>query len=131
MKDLSAVSRDELEAAGLSVKEASDMMISLLRSHKATVILDRADPIAALVFRPISGSEVETSFMATEGFFGGRTSPTRFLRRYLDRWLATRPGISIVSTTYSRHKEVARWYRLMGYRHDTAGADANTFRRIG
>ena len=130
MKSLSEISVSELHAAGYSVEQLTYYMHQWAREGDPVVVLDRATPIAILIFQPTESPDTRgTAFMATEGFFGGQTQPTRFLRKYLDRKMEKQPGVSLVSITYSQHLTVDRWYRLMGYGEPEVQGTSKIFTR--
>ena len=131
MKNLSAVSAGELEAARASAENTARSLAALLKVHGGVTILDRAEPIAVLLMMPTRDPRLmSTAFMATEKFFGAAWKPTRFLRRHLDARMASLPGVSLRSTTFSTHPQLARWFRLMGYGEpQTEGASHTFFRR--
>jgi hypothetical protein len=130
MNSLSEVSASELQAAGYSVDQLADLMQQWARGGEPVVVLDRATPIAILIFqRTATANVLGTAFMATEGFFGGRSQPTRFLRKYLDQKMRKMPGVALVSLTYSQHPTVERWYRLMGYGDAKVEGAGRTFTR--
>jgi hypothetical protein len=130
MKRLSKVSLDEIRAGNYTIEEVTDAMLQLWRASGGVTILSWAKPLAVLIFTPIPGQKsLGTAFMATDAFFGDAWKPSRLLRRYLDRKMATLPGISLVSYTYSTHPELARWYRLMGYGAPTVEGAKHTFVR--
>ncbi|WP_156938541.1 hypothetical protein [Mesorhizobium sp. LNHC252B00] len=129
MKGLSKVSLDEVAAGGYALDDVTDAMITLWHRSGGTAILDRAEPIAVLIFTPVPDKILSTSFMATEAFFGSNWKPTLYLRRYLDRKMDKLPGVSLMSFTYSTHPEVARWYRFMGYGAPLTEDKRNTFTR--
>jgi hypothetical protein len=130
MKNLSAVSASELRTARASVENTSRSMATLLKTHGGVAILDRAEPIAILIFQPTRDPKLmSTAFMATEKFFGAAWKPTRFLRRFLDQKMEAMPGVSLRSTTFSTHPELARWFRLMGYGEPQVEGSSYTFFR--
>lgn len=130
MKRLSAVSEGELKAANASAETTAKSLAGLLKLHGGTTILDRAEPIAVLILRPSKDPELMiTAFMATEKFFGGAWKPTRFLRRHIDQKMSALPGTSLRSTTFSRHPQLARWFRLMGYGEPQVEGASQTFFR--
>lgn len=139
MKSLSDISSEELRHAGyldetghIDLNQPTTMMINAARTDDAVTILNRAEPIAILILQPESSTVHTTMFMATEGFFGeGNWAPTRFLRRYLDVKMKRKPGVTLRSMTFSRHPQLLKWYRLMGYGAPEPRPDGNgnTFTR--
>lgn len=130
MKSLSDISASEIQAAGYSIEQSTDYMHQWAAGGDPIVVLDRATPIAILIFQQSGTPDMRgTAFMATEGFFGGRTQPTRFLRKYLDRKMEKLPGVSLLSITYSPHPTVDRWYRLMGYGEPKVQGASKVFTR--
>lgn len=115
MRKLSLVSAGELENGNLDINLITTMMISLCDQIPGHVLMDRNVPIAVLFVTPLGDGTLSTAFMATEGFFGGRSRPTIFLRRLLEKRLAELPPMPVKSRTFSSHPEVDRWYRAMGY----------------
>lgn len=131
MGSLSEISASEIEAAGFSLELATQYMQQWAIQGDAVAILDRATPIAVLIFQTAQSPDKRgTAFMATEGFFGGRSQPTLFLRKYLDRKMRTLPDVSLVSRTYSLHGTVDRWYRLMGYGDAVKDGTSKVFTRV-
>ncbi|MGX5843601.1 hypothetical protein ACWGTI_23045 [Mesorhizobium sp. ArgA1] len=128
MTSLSATSAGELITAGRTIEEATEQMVEWSGEGEAIAIDSDNSPIAILIFRDEDANVLGTSFMATEQFFTGWL-PTRFLKRYVDAKMKKLPGVAVVSTTYSQHPSLHRWYRLMGYRDPATDGVSFTFVR--
>lgn len=131
MKNLSEVSADELEAAGYTLSEATDLMLGAMRSGEAITFLDRATPIAIMVFEPAIDGVTTTMFLATQGFFGGRSRPTLFLKRFIDRRFENYPELVLRSTTFSNHPMLIRWYEIIGGKLVRQDGNMSIFERKG
>lgn len=115
MKNLSNVSAKELQFAGYSVAQAKETMIGEMKNSESIAFLDRAEPMAVLIFMEEALHEYTTMFMATEKFFGGSWRASLYLRRFLDGRFASNPRLVVRSQTFSDHEQLHRWYQIMGY----------------
>lgn len=139
MKSLSDISSEELRHAGfvddggeIDLDQPTKMMIDAARTEDAVTILNKAEPIAILILITETKTLLTSMFMATGGFFGeGNSAPSKFLRRYLDAKMKKLPGVVVKSMTFSRHPQLEKWYRFMGYGAPEPAPDGNgnTFTR--
>ena len=128
MRHLSDISAGEVAITGYTIDEATAQMLKWAEEGEAVAITIDDFPIAILVFKSEDLNVLETSFMATQPFFNG-SLPTRYLKRFLDDKMKKRPSVAVVSTTYSRHPSLHRWYRRMGYRDPATDGASFTFVR--
>lgn len=131
MKNLSDVSAGEVETAGYTLSDATALMLNAMRSGEAIAFLDRATPIAIMVFEPAVDGVTTTMFLATEDFFGGRPRPTLFLKRFVDRRFEKNPGLVLRSTTFSNHPKLIRWYDIIGGKLVGQDGTMSIFERTG
>lgn len=112
----SAVTREEMATCGLGKSE----VLWLARSHwlnygRAYAFLDNATVVAVFGFRPeLQDLEVLTTWLiSTPGFH--KPKWTLFSRRFLKQIHAEFPQHRLLTTTYSRHPKVNRWFQLLGF----------------
>jgi hypothetical protein len=115
MSNLSDISKSELDNAKYTIKAAQRLFVTTADAHSSTAILQDGELIAVVLASQPEAGVSNTMFMAKQRFFEG-VAPTRFLRRWVAETLSKFPiGTVIRSETWSAHKDVSRWYELLGY----------------
>lgn len=112
-RDLSLRIADQYSAAGLNIEDAKDEFMMSLKEGRAHTLLRDGKPVAIIAWRE-TGEAAQTAFAAHETFFSGST--VRFCKQHIRRIQALCGNLPIDSFSWSDRPEVAKWFRILGFR---------------
>lgn len=129
---LSPITRSEMRTCGLT----SPDVMWMARSHwlhvgRAYVFMENATPVAVFgITRDKSDPECLTTWLiSTKGFH--RPKWTLFARKFLLKVRADNPESRLLTTTYSAHPTVNRWFQLLGFEMLSKTEKSRTFEHLG
>jgi len=117
-RNLSLRIADQYSAAGLNIEEAKDEFLMSLKEGRAHTLLDDGKPVAIIAWREV-GHAAQTAFAAHDNFFTHQT--VRFCKRHIRRIQALCGNLPIDSYSWSNRPEVAKWFRVLGFRERKRG----------
>lgn len=117
-RDLSVRIADQYSAAGLNIEEAKDEFLMSLKEGRAHTLLEGERPSAIIAWREV-GDVAQTAFAAHESFFS--RSSVRFCKQHIRRVQALCGNLPVDSYSWSSRPEVARWFRILGFREKEKG----------
>ncbi len=122
--NLSEQNMDEIEAAGLNPWTGLKMFRQFNLDNPGQVALLYGKP--ACVFGIIKSDKVTTTwFIATQDYFDHGMPAVLHARRYLrDR---TKEHGTLTTVTLSKHPDVDRWFKLLGFKKVGGDGDAKVF----
>ena len=129
---LSNVTQGEMRTCGLTSSEVLwKARTHWLHTGRAYVFLDNATPVAVFGFNPDRADhEVLTTWLiSTQGFH--RPKWTLFSRKFLVKVQKDHPGYRILTTTYSSHPSVPRWFQILGFEMIGKGDDFRILEYVG
>lgn len=112
-RDLSLRIADQYSAAGLNIEDAKDEFLMSLKEGRAHTLLEDGKPVAIIAWREV-GHAAQTAFAAHDDFFTRTT--VRFCKRHIRRIQALCGNLPIDSYSWSNRPEVAKWFRVLGFR---------------
>ena len=119
-RDLSVRIADQYSAAGLNIEEAKDEFLMSLKEGRAHTLLEDGKPSAIIAWREV-GDVAQTAFAAHESFFS--RSSVRFCKRHIRHVQALCGNLPVDSYSWSSRPEVAKWFRILGFREKEKGRD--------
>lgn len=122
--DLSLRIADQYSTAGLNIEEAKDEFLMSLKEGRAHTLLDDGRPVAIIAWREV-GHAAQTAFAAHDNFF--TRSTVRFCKRHIRRIQALCGNLPIDSYSWSNQPEVAKWFRVLGFRERERGNGFTVF----
>jgi hypothetical protein len=117
-RDLSLRIADQYSAAGLNIEDAKDEFLMSLKEGRAHTLLQDGKPLAIVAWREI-GDTAQTAFAAHESFFSRST--VRFCKQHIRRIQALCGNLPVDSYSWSSRPEVAKWFRVLGFRERERG----------
>lgn len=128
LDQISSVTKAEMQTCGMTKPE----ILWLARSHwmhygEAYAFLENASVVAIFGFHPnLSDPEVVVTWLISTPRFH-TPKWTLFSRKFLRNLQADRPTQRMLTTTWSRHPKVNRWFQLLGFRMLAKTEDARVF----
>lgn len=122
--DLSLRIADQYSTSGLNIEEAKDVFLMSLKEGRAHTLLDDGRPVAIIAWREV-GHAAQTAFAAHDNFF--TRSTVRFCKRHIRRIQALCGNLPIDSYSWSNQPEVAKWFRVLGFRERERGNGFTVF----
>ncbi|MBN9256366.1 MULTISPECIES: hypothetical protein [unclassified Mesorhizobium] len=123
-RSLSLRLADQYSVAGLNIEDAKDEFLMSLREQRAHTLLMEGEPVAIIAWREI-GHAAQTAFAAHESFFSRST--VRFCKKHIRRIQALCGNLPIDSYSWSDRAEVAKWFRVLGFRERERGNGVTIF----
>lgn len=117
-RGLAGRSRQEYEAAGFNIRKAKDAFLMNLKEGRGHTLLEDGKPVAIIAWEE-DGGAVSTSFAAHESFF--KASTVRFCKRHVRRIQELCGNLPVHSYSWSDRKDVAKWFRTLGFRQVDSG----------
>jgi hypothetical protein len=117
-RDLSLRMADQYSAAGLNIEEAKDEFLMSLKEGRAHTLVQDGKPVAIIAWREI-GHAAQTAFAAHDSFFSRMS--VRFCKQHIRRIQALCGNLPIDSYSWSDRPEVAKWFRILGFRERERG----------
>jgi hypothetical protein len=123
-RDLSLRIADQYSAAGLNIEDAKDEFLMSLKEGRAHTLLQDGKPLAIVAWREV-GDTAQTAFAAHESFFSRST--VRFCKQHIRRIQALCGNLPVDSYSWSSRPEVAKWFRVLGFRERERGNGFTVF----
>lgn len=117
-RELSVRIADQYTVAGLNIEDAKDEFLMSLKEGRAHTLLSDGAPIAIIAWREV-GHAAQTAFAAHESFFSRGT--VRFCRKHIRHIQSLCGNLPIDSYSWSERPEVAKWFRVLGFREKEKG----------
>ena len=117
-KELSLRIADQYSAAGLNIEDAKDEFLMSLKEGRAHSLLQDGKPVAIIAWREV-GHAAQTAFAAHDDFFSRST--VRFCKQHIRRIQALCGNLPVDSYSWSSRPEVAKWFRILGFRERERG----------
>lgn len=112
-QELSKRMSDEYVAAGKDSKAAYDNLMMNLKEGRAHALVEDEEPLAIIAWHE-QQDVAKTLFAAREDFFNA--SSVRFCKRHIRRIQALTGNLPVRSRSWVDRDEIARWFRLLGYK---------------
>ncbi|MDX0499083.1 hypothetical protein GOC68_22860 [Sinorhizobium medicae] len=106
---------EEYATAGVSTRAAKDIMLAEVNAGRGHALVTNGQTVAVIVWQPYNGA-VFTSFAAQNSFFTAST--VRFCKRHIREIQALCGNAILHSQSFSRHPQVERWFRALGFVRD-------------
>lgn len=123
-RELSLRIADQYTSAGLNIEEAKDEFLMSLKEGRAHTLLNGGKPVAIIAWREV-GDAAQTAFAAHKSFFSRPT--VRFCKKHIRRIQALCGNLPIDSYSWSDRPEVAKWFRVLGFRERERGNGFTVF----
>ncbi|SFU22661.1 hypothetical protein [Mesorhizobium sp. YR577] len=117
-RDLANRMADQYATAGLNIDEVKDEFMMALREGRGDTLLEGGKPVAIIAWREINHA-AQTAFAAHESFFS--RSSVRFCKKHIRRIQALCGNLPIHSYNWSDRPEVAKWFRILGFKEVERG----------
>lgn len=115
---------DQYTASGLNIEDAKDEFLMSLKEGRAHTLLEAGAPVAIIAWREV-GDTAETAFAAHESFFS--RASVRFCKQHIRRIQALCGNVPIDSYTWSSRPEIAKWFKILGFRERERNNDVTIF----
>ncbi len=119
--DLAERCLSEIRDAGYSVSQAKDVFRRLQKDGNLWALVAGDETIGLIGFEHDDDQQepaMATFFLGREAFFDPSIRSASFGRRFMREIQAGFGNRAMISVCFGTHPEIARWYRLMGYRLD-------------
>ncbi|NGN41145.1 hypothetical protein G6N74_08715 [Mesorhizobium sp. CGMCC 1.15528] len=117
-RDLANRMADQYATAGLNIDEVKDEFMMALREGRGHTLIEDGKPVAIIAWREINHA-AQTAFAAHESFFS--RSSVRFCKKHIRRIQALCGNLPIHSYSWSHRPEVAKWFRILGFKEVERG----------